>query len=464
MLISLAMAFASRRGWRAPALKHPPAGPRHACERASPAASASASARAPTAHSMRGCGRRNRALGLLGGVAALIAASRSSRLLGLWCEDAAVRQQVRVPDRRRHARGHAGRADGGGAARAPARSACASPRSPTTRRMPARRRRSTSTAWCASTTCAAASDVADLQVNLLSKARRSAAEPRHRQAHAPGPQPHRRPLRRPRQGRRGAARPAGARDAGRRGLRAGHRGRERRSRARCATCSSAPPGVVDVDWYVEDAHPKERSWSTRRRRRSTASRADAIARHAGIVMAGGPLASCTSRANRKTCRHDAVDCARALRTSGRLLALRVRGARRPLWCRSASSSGSSASRGPQHLSQEPAAGGLRDRRRRRRRREPGATRFSERWPRRTGATRRRGGLRSAATTRPSPPATSRPRSSGTASGTSPTRCSATSALAFAVVLVLIYVLVVGGSGRSGRRSSSWRRSRSRWSA
>jgi len=32
-------------------------------------------------------------------------------------------------------------------------------------------------------------------------------------------------------------------------------------------------------------------------------------------------------------------------------------------------------------------------------------------------------------------------------------------IAFAVVMILIYLLVVAGSARSSRRSSSWRRSR-----
>ena len=48
-----------------------------------------------------------------------------------------------------------------------------------------------------------------------------------------------------------------------------------------------------------------------------------------------------------------------------------------------------------------------------------------------------------ATASRTPPTPSGRRSSGTASGTSPSRSSATSGIAFAAVLVLIYVLVVG---------------------
>ena len=58
-------------------------------------------------------------------------------------------------------------------------------RSRTSRSTRARRRRSTSTAWCGTTSCAAAPNVADLQVNLLPKDERKRAEPRHRQAHPP---------------------------------------------------------------------------------------------------------------------------------------------------------------------------------------------------------------------------------------------------------------------------------------
>ena len=71
-------------------------------------------------------------------------------------EDAAVRQQVGVPGRARHADRHAGRAHGRRAARTVGGSRERCPKSPTTRPMPGCRRRSTSTAWCGSTTCAAA--------------------------------------------------------------------------------------------------------------------------------------------------------------------------------------------------------------------------------------------------------------------------------------------------------------------
>ncbi len=69
-------------------------------------------------------------------------------------EDAALRQQVGVPGGGGHARGHAAGSDRGGAARAWRAPRDASPRSPTTRPTRGSPRRSTSTAWCASTTCA----------------------------------------------------------------------------------------------------------------------------------------------------------------------------------------------------------------------------------------------------------------------------------------------------------------------
>ena len=53
-----------------------------------------------------------------------------------------------------------------------------------TRSTRARRRPTTSTAWCGTTSCAAAPNLADLQVNLVAEGRAQAAEPRHRQARA----------------------------------------------------------------------------------------------------------------------------------------------------------------------------------------------------------------------------------------------------------------------------------------
>ena len=84
------------------------------------------------------------------------------------------------------------------------------------------------------------SNVADIQVNLLAEGRAQAAEPRDRQAGAAAPAAGRGALRRAHQGRRGAARSAGAPDAGGRGLRPGARRARRASRAASATSGSAP--------------------------------------------------------------------------------------------------------------------------------------------------------------------------------------------------------------------------------
>ena len=98
--------------------------------------------------------------------------------------------------------------------------------------------------------------LADLQVNLRAEGRAHRAEPRHRQAGARAPAADRRAARRDDQGGRSAARPAGAADAGGRGLRAGRRRDGRPSPARSRRIFEQTPGVVDVDWYVEAPQPK----------------------------------------------------------------------------------------------------------------------------------------------------------------------------------------------------------------
>ena len=66
------------------------------------------------------------------------------------------------------------------AARPRRRSSRRSPKSPTTRPMPAPPRRSISTAWCGSTTCARGGDVGDMQVNLVDKHQRTSRATRSR--------------------------------------------------------------------------------------------------------------------------------------------------------------------------------------------------------------------------------------------------------------------------------------------
>jgi hypothetical protein len=91
----------------------------------------------------------------------------------------------RVPGGGRCADRHGGGEDGGAAARTRRRGGEAA-RGGHYRPMPGWRRRSTSTAWCGSTTCAAGGEVGDLQVNLVDKAHRAPQEPRDRAGGAPG--------------------------------------------------------------------------------------------------------------------------------------------------------------------------------------------------------------------------------------------------------------------------------------
>ena len=69
------------------------------------------------------------------------------------------------------------------------RLAAACPRSSRSRPMPARRRRSTSTAWCATTICAPRPSLGDVQVNLAAEGRARPRQPRHRARHARAARP-----------------------------------------------------------------------------------------------------------------------------------------------------------------------------------------------------------------------------------------------------------------------------------
>ncbi len=171
-------------------------------------------------------------------------------------QDAAVRQQERVPAGRRHARGHAARAD-----RARWRA-----RSPP----PLRDEPEVTDYQIYAGTAAPFNfnglvrhyflrqgpNVADIQVNLLPKHGRDAAS--HdiaKRVRASGSAIAERATAHDRGG-RGAARTAGAADAGGRDLRPRSEARSRSRPKRCARSSRRTTGVVDVDWYVEATRPK----------------------------------------------------------------------------------------------------------------------------------------------------------------------------------------------------------------
>ena len=188
----------------------------------------------------------------LGGVVVLLLASCVAVLHRLrQGEDAAVRQQERVPGDRRHAERHDARSK---------------PRA--SRNCSARKRRSSR-----------GGERPDLRGNgfalqlqrpgapLLpaprtqrrrhpgesaAEGRARSAEPRDRQAGPPASAADRRALRRADQGGRSAARAAGARNAGRRGLRPESMESRIALARQIRDLFKQTKGVVDVDWYVED--------------------------------------------------------------------------------------------------------------------------------------------------------------------------------------------------------------------
>ena len=213
--------------------------------------------------------------------------------------------------------------------------------------------------------------LADLQVNSLRKDERARAEPRDRQA---------------------AARPARCRSRAGLGARikvaevppgppvlqtlvAEVYGPDAERRVEVAAqvqaaSSTRTPGVVDVDWYVEDAAAEADARGRPREGRAAGCRRPAVAamlRMAGAGESVGPAA-------RRAAREDVPIVLRLPRDRrGRLDALAVvrvagpRAGRR----RRADARRVPDARSAEHLPQEPAAGDLRDRRRRRRGREPG---------------------------------------------------------------------------------------------
>ncbi|MCK7510215.1 MAG: hypothetical protein MZV70_43360, partial [Desulfobacterales bacterium] len=168
-------------------------------------------------------------------------------------------------------------------------------------------------------------------------------------------------------GGRGAAGAAGPADAGRRGVRPRPRAPARGRQDGARTSSSQTPGVVDVDWYVEDAAAQDRRSSVDAREGRRGRRAPPTA----LADAGAHgrrrrdrRASCTTTGRASDVPDRAAAAARAVRAVARRDPGRPdhgRARRSPL--------GELVGRRaetvepPSHLPQEPAAGDLRDRRR-----------------------------------------------------------------------------------------------------
>ena len=247
-------------------------------------------------------------------------------------------------------------------------------------------------------------NVADIQVNLVPKGdrkRQSHEIAKRVAARASTRSP---ALRRPRQGGRGAARPAGARDAGGRGLRPGLRPADR----------AGPRGPQDLRadaraWWTWTGTSRTTRRSTasrwtRRRRRCTASPpsrsrdaiADGRAGHGRRPPARRP-------ARRRTCPSSCGWTGPSRSDVEDLLRLKVRGSQGlvPL--------GElvhvrAVRRGQEHLPQEPEAGGLRHRRRGRARGEPRLRHPEDERATSSGCGRRRATTSSStARTSPSPP-------------------------------------------------------------
>ena len=164
--------------------------------------------------------RRKRAMFLAGrGAASAAGCARCPAEAGAR-EDAALRQQERVPGDHRHAGRHDAGADHARAAQALARAIVRGAGGRRiTRSTPARRARTTSTAWCATTSCAAGPNQADIQVNLLPQDERNAQSHDIAKRVRGAIVAHRAAVRRAHESGRSAARPAGAADAGGRSLR-----------------------------------------------------------------------------------------------------------------------------------------------------------------------------------------------------------------------------------------------------
>ena len=241
--------------------------------------------------------------GFLGGVVVLLLGSMSLVLFRVrQGEDAAVRQQERVPGDRRHARtARRSKRRRASPARSP-RGAANSPRWSTCRPTSGTASPYNFNGLVRHYYLRRGSNVADIQVNLLAKDDRKLQSHEIAKQVRAAPAAHRRALRRAHQGGRGAARAAGAADAGGRGLRARSQTGASRIARRIRDLWKRTDGVVDVDWYVEDDQPKYRLIVDEEKAALNGISEDDIARTVqhGLGRASRP-ACCTSIPRRKMC-------------------------------------------------------------------------------------------------------------------------------------------------------------------
>ncbi len=200
-------------------------------------------------------------------------------------EDAAVRQQERVPGDRRYAQRHHSRRDrprrrraGAGHARS-----AAGGQSPDLRRH--------RVAIQLQRPGAALLPAPGVQRRRYpgepaAQRRPQAAEPRNRQAGPPAAAARRRALRRAHQSGRSAARPAGARNPGGRSLRAATWTERIAIARRIRDLWKRTDGVVDVDWYVEDDQPKYRLLVDKEKAALNGISEDDIARTMALASSG----------------------------------------------------------------------------------------------------------------------------------------------------------------------------------
>ena len=304
-------------------------------------------------------------------------------------------------------------------------------------------RRTTSTASCATTSCGRAPHQGDVQVTLAPQGERRRSSHAIAKAARPLVDAIGAALRRARQGRRGPARAAGAGDARRRDLRPRRRRAAARSRGRSRMSFAQTEGVVDVDWYVESPREKAVFRLDREKAGLAGIREADVAATLRLALGRrrGRRDPAAGRARADPARRDAAAPSGAT-TSAALAALslpaRGRAPRaalgdRPLRARA---------RGDVDLPQEPEAGRLRHGRRRRgaRRRRSTRSRRSRRGSRRSGC---RAATASRRARRRRPFDTARYGMKWDGEWHVTYEVFRDLGLAFAAVLVLIYVLVVG---------------------
>ena len=297
-------------------------------------------------------------------------------------EDAAVRQQERVPDHPQHARRQRARTHRAGRARNRRRRPhrTGGDGLPDLRRR--RRRRSTSTAWCATTSCAAARTWPTCRSTSCPK-----ASARRRATTSPSASA-RASRRSPRNSARASPWPK-CRPARRCCRRSSPKSTARPKQSRLALARKVidifhnTPGVVDTDWYIEADQPKARFVIDKEKAALNGISAETISETLRIAV-GGESVDLLHVPREKEDVNIVLQLPRASRTTPEeLLALRVRSgdanalpepapphARR--WCRCANwCTIEQTIDGQEHLPQEPHARDLRHRRRGGRDRKPG---------------------------------------------------------------------------------------------